>query len=80
MGGVEGAPVAALAASLAGRAAELNAQAGVGDPRFLHLLAADGSLLVAPANADLVLVAVVGRDAPLGLARLEMLRVAERLA
>ena len=80
MGGVKGPALAAMAASLAGRTAELSSRAGFGLPRFLHLQATDGSLLVAPASAELVLVAIAGRDVPLGLLRLEMLRMAERLA
>jgi predicted regulator of Ras-like GTPase activity (Roadblock/LC7/MglB family) len=36
-------------------------------------------VLAAPAPADLVLVAVVGPDANVGLARLEMLEAAGRL-
>jgi predicted regulator of Ras-like GTPase activity (Roadblock/LC7/MglB family) len=80
MGGVKGSALAAMAASLTGRAIELSSRAGFGVPRFLHLQATDGSLLVATASGDLVLVAVAGRDVPLGLLRLEMLRMAERLA
>jgi predicted regulator of Ras-like GTPase activity (Roadblock/LC7/MglB family) len=79
MGGLQGPALAAMAATLAGRATDLSVRAGFGAPRFLHLQATDGSLLVAPATADLVLVAVAGRDVPLGLLRLEMLRMAERL-
>jgi predicted regulator of Ras-like GTPase activity (Roadblock/LC7/MglB family) len=79
MGGLKGTALAAMAANLASRAADLAGGAGVGTPRFLHLQAAEGSLLVAPAAADLVLVAVASRDVPLGLLRLEMLRMAERL-
>jgi predicted regulator of Ras-like GTPase activity (Roadblock/LC7/MglB family) len=80
MAGVKGAAIAALAANLAGRTAELAQRCGLGVPRFLHLHAEEGALLVAPATTDLVLVAVAGRDVPLGLLRLEMLRMAERLA
>ena len=79
MGGLKGTALAALAANLAGRAMQLSSRAGFGVPRFLHLQATDGSLLIAPATRDLVLVAVAGRDVPLGLLRLEMLRMAERL-
>lgn len=79
MGGLKGPALAAMAASLVSRATELSVRAGFGTPRFLHLQAAEGSLLVAPAMADLVLVAVTGKDVPLGLLRLEMLRMAERL-
>lgn len=79
MAGLKGSALAALAANLASRTTELADRSGVGAPRFLHLQATDGALLVAPATGELVLVAVVGRDVPLGLLRLEMLRMAERL-
>jgi predicted regulator of Ras-like GTPase activity (Roadblock/LC7/MglB family) len=36
-------------------------------------------LLLVPATTELLLVAVTGRDVPLGLTRLEMLKAAERL-
>lgn len=78
IGGLKGGPLAAVAATLAGRATELAVRSGFGAPRFLHLQANDGALLVATAE-DLLLVAVAGRDVPLGLLRLEMLRTAERL-
>ena len=80
MAGVKGQALAALAANLAGHTSELAARAGMGAPRFLHLQASEGALLVAPATPELVLVAVAGRDVPLGLLRLEMLRMAERLS
>jgi predicted regulator of Ras-like GTPase activity (Roadblock/LC7/MglB family) len=80
MGGLKGPALAAMAASLTGRATELSSRAGFGLPRFLHLQATEGSLLVATGSADLVLVALAGRDVPLGLLRLEMLRMAEQLA
>ncbi len=79
MGGVRGAALAAMAANLATRVQDLAGRGALGSPRFLHLQAQDGALLVAPATADLLLVAVAGRDVPLGLIRLEMLRLAERL-
>lgn len=79
MAGIKGAPLAALSATLAGRVNELTGSAGYSRPRFLHLHGSEGALLVAPAPGDLLLVAVAGRDVPLGLLRLEMLRMAERL-
>ncbi len=79
MGGLRGSAVAAMAANITGRCVDLAERSGFGMCRFLHLQAADGSLLVAPAPADLLLVAIAGRDVPLGLLRLEMLRMAERL-
>lgn len=80
MGGLKGTALAAMAANLATWATELAGGAAAGSPRFVHLEAAEGSLLVAPAASRLVLVAVAGREVPLGLLRLEMLRMAERLA
>lgn len=80
MGGVKGPAVAAMAATLAARVAALTGCARLGNARLLHLQAHDGALLVAPAPADLLLVVVAGRDVPLGMIRLEMLRLAERLA
>ncbi len=79
MSGMKGPPLAALSATLAGRVAELTTSSGHGSPRFMHLQGSEGALLVAPANGDLLLVAVTGRDVSLGLLRLEMLRMAERL-
>jgi len=79
MEGMKGAPLAALSATLTGRVTELTGTAGHGAPRFLHLQGSEGALLVATATNDLLLVAVAGRDVPLGLLRLEMLRLAERL-
>jgi predicted regulator of Ras-like GTPase activity (Roadblock/LC7/MglB family) len=73
-------PLAAMAASLAARTGELSERSGFGAPRFLQLQCAGGVLLAAPAGPDLVLAAVAGREAAIGLARLEMRRVAERLA
>jgi predicted regulator of Ras-like GTPase activity (Roadblock/LC7/MglB family) len=79
MGGLKGTALAAMSANLATRSADLAGSAAVGAPRFVHLQASDGSLLIAPAASTLVLVAVTSRDVPLGLLRLEMLRMAERL-
>jgi predicted regulator of Ras-like GTPase activity (Roadblock/LC7/MglB family) len=78
MDGVDGRAAAALAGSLVGRLARTAESAGVAPPVFLHLRGDDGSVLAAP-GAELVLVAVVGPDANLGLARLEMLDAAARL-
>jgi predicted regulator of Ras-like GTPase activity (Roadblock/LC7/MglB family) len=79
MAGVKGTALAAMAANLAASVGDLSAKAEFGTPRFLHLQAAEGSLLVAPAGQEVILVAVAARDVPLGLLRLEMLRMAERL-
>ena len=72
--------LAALAATLLARVRELTSKTGHAEPRFLHLQAAGGLLLLAPAANDLIVVGVAGREALLGPVRLEMLRVAEQLA
>ncbi|HEY9442950.1 MAG TPA: hypothetical protein VIQ25_06920, partial [Gemmatimonadales bacterium] len=68
-----------LAGALVGRLLRTTGAAGLESPLFVHLRAEEGSLLAAPAPGDLVLVAVVGPDANIGLARLEMLDAAGRL-
>jgi predicted regulator of Ras-like GTPase activity (Roadblock/LC7/MglB family) len=80
MGGVKSQALAALSAALVTRAADLSRDSGFGPVRFLHLHCSDGAVLVAPTTTEMAVVAVAGRDAPLGLARLELLRLAERLA
>lgn len=77
MEGVRGNAVAALAASLAKRFRRAAEAAGVGLPQFLHLQAAQGSLLVVPAPNGVLVVAVADADINVGLARLEMMRAAE---
>jgi predicted regulator of Ras-like GTPase activity (Roadblock/LC7/MglB family) len=47
--------------------------AGLRAPTFVHLRGNQGSVLAASGENDLVLVALAGLDANLGLARLEML-------
>jgi predicted regulator of Ras-like GTPase activity (Roadblock/LC7/MglB family) len=79
MHGVEGRAAAALAGSLVGRLVRTAEGAGRGAPAFLQLRAEGGSILAAPGPNDLELIAVVGPDANVGLARLEMLDAASRL-
>lgn len=79
MDGVDGRAAAALAGALVGRLLRTTAAAGLESPLFVHLRAEEGSLLAAPATGDLVLVTMVGPDANIGLARLEMLDAAGRL-
>jgi predicted regulator of Ras-like GTPase activity (Roadblock/LC7/MglB family) len=79
MDGVDGRAAAALAGSLVGRLVRTASAAGRQTPQFVQLRAERGSILAAPGAADLVLVAVVGPDANVGLARLEMLDAASRL-
>jgi predicted regulator of Ras-like GTPase activity (Roadblock/LC7/MglB family) len=73
MDGIDGRAIAALAASLLQRLGRATAGAGMRIPTFVHLRGNAGSVLAAPGRNDLVLVAVAGQDANLGLARLEML-------
>jgi predicted regulator of Ras-like GTPase activity (Roadblock/LC7/MglB family) len=79
MDGVDGQAAAALTGSLVGRLVRTAAAAGRRTPEFVQLRAERGQILAAPAGADLVLVAVAGPDANVGLARLEMLDAASRL-
>jgi predicted regulator of Ras-like GTPase activity (Roadblock/LC7/MglB family) len=79
MTGVDGRAVAALAASLMNRLRRATQSAGRREPVFLQLQAQSGSVLATPCGSELVLVAVAGPDANVGLARLEMLEAAGRL-
>jgi predicted regulator of Ras-like GTPase activity (Roadblock/LC7/MglB family) len=78
MDGIDGRAAAALTGSLVARLARTALGAGARRPVFLQLRGEQGSILAAPGE-ELVLVAVVGPDANLGLARLEMLDAAGRL-
>jgi predicted regulator of Ras-like GTPase activity (Roadblock/LC7/MglB family) len=80
MTGVDGRAVAALAASLMNRLRRATECAGRREPVFLQLQAQRGTVLATPCGAELVLVAVAGPDANVGLARLEMLNTAGSLA
>lgn len=80
MDGIDGRAVAALAGSLVGRLARTTERAGMRPPTFVQLRGDGGSLLAAPGADDLVLVAVIGPEANVGLARLEMLDAVGRLA
>ena len=79
MDGVDGRAAAALAGSLVGRLVRTADCAGRRPPVFVQLRAERGSILAAPCAEDLVLIAVVGAEANVGLARLEMLDAAGRL-
>jgi predicted regulator of Ras-like GTPase activity (Roadblock/LC7/MglB family) len=77
MEGVRGNAIAALAASLTLRLGNAAKAAGVGTPHFLQLHAADGTLLVVPGPTGVLIVVIGDNELNVGLARLEMLRVAE---
>jgi predicted regulator of Ras-like GTPase activity (Roadblock/LC7/MglB family) len=80
MEGVKGRALAALAGSLAKRLEGITRAAAGQSPRFIHLDAEEGTLLVAAGAGDLLVVTLAGPGVPIGLARLETLRAAERLA
>jgi predicted regulator of Ras-like GTPase activity (Roadblock/LC7/MglB family) len=80
MDGVDGQAAAALTGSLVGRLVRTAEGAAMRAPTFIHLRGEGGSVLAARGPEDLVLVAVVGSDANLGLARLEMLDAAGKLS
>lgn len=79
MEGVDGAAVAALAASLVGRLTRTTAEAGMTPPAVVHLTAALGSVLAVPAREEIIVVAVTHTQTNIGLARLEMLEIAREL-
>jgi predicted regulator of Ras-like GTPase activity (Roadblock/LC7/MglB family) len=79
MEGIDGRAIAALAASLVQRLDRATNRAGMRAPTFVHLKGNSGSVLAAPGRSDLVLVAVAGTDANLGLARMQMLDSVGRL-
>jgi predicted regulator of Ras-like GTPase activity (Roadblock/LC7/MglB family) len=76
---VDGRALAALAASLVTRLTRAVLGAGRSRPGFVQLAAERGSVLAAPAGDDLIIVAVAGPDANIGLARLELLATARSL-
>lgn len=80
MDGIDGQAAAALTGSLVGRLVRTAEGAAMRAPTFIQLRGEGGSVLAALGPQDLVLVAVVGPDANLGLARLEMLDAAGKLA
>jgi predicted regulator of Ras-like GTPase activity (Roadblock/LC7/MglB family) len=77
--GIQGAAVAAMAASLVKRAGRASQSAKFGGLKTLQLEAADGNVLVA-SHGDIVAVAVTRADAQLGLVRVEMKNAVEALA
>jgi predicted regulator of Ras-like GTPase activity (Roadblock/LC7/MglB family) len=76
--GVHGDAVAALAASLYGRACRATG-AGEGKSRFVELEATGGGIMIAGKN-DLALMAVLDRRANAGRVRVAVQRAAEALA
>src|ERR687895_733928 len=79
MDGIDGRTIAALAGSLVQRLDRAANRAGMRAPTFVHLRGTSGSVLAAPGRSDLVLVAVAGVEANLGLARVQMLDAVGRV-
>ena len=79
-GDVDGAAVAALAASLAMRLGRVTGAIGSAPPRLVLLDAELGGLMAAPAGEGLLLVAVTDAAANVGLLRLALRDAAERMA
>jgi predicted regulator of Ras-like GTPase activity (Roadblock/LC7/MglB family) len=77
MEGVPGKAVAALAASLVRKVSGTAGAVGAGKVRFVQMEAAGGTLLVALAPPDLLVVALADSRVNIGLARLEMMRAAQ---
>ena len=76
MEGVDGAAVAALAASLAGRMRGVTAVLGQPEPVLLMLGGTEGILLLAPGLSGLLLVAVAGAEVNVAELRLSVLAAA----
>ena len=77
--GVDGAAVAALAASLTLRIRRAAMSAGLAAPAVVQMRAERGALLTVQAGDGLLVVAVADREANLGLARIELREAASRL-
>lgn len=79
MQGVDGAAVAALAASLALRMGRTVAALGHPEPAVIHLEAESGAILAAPGADGLLLAAVADPDVNVGMLRLALRDAAGRL-
>jgi len=80
MEGVDGPAVAALAASLVRRMRGVTAALGHPEPVMMHLAGTSGSLLAAPGQSGLLIVAVAAPDVNAGELRLGLLDAAGRTA
>ncbi len=78
--GLDGAAIAALAASLTLRLRRTATSAGLAVPQVVQLRAERGTIISMAAGEDVLLVAVAERDANLGLARLELRQAAAQFA
>lgn len=80
MEGVNGAAVAALAASLAGRMRGVTMALGQPEPVMMYLAGAGGTLLATPGANGLLIVAVAAPDVNTGELRLGLLDAAGKAA
>ena len=80
MDSMDGRALAALAASLVDRLRSLTGALGHPEGLLVHLTAAEGALMAAPAGDGLLLVAVAAGDVNTGQLRLGMLAAAEQVA
>lgn len=80
MEGIDGSAVAALAASLAGRMRGITTALGHPEPVLMHLAGSSGSLLAAPGQSGLLIVAVAAPDVNAGELRLKLLDAAGQAA
>jgi len=77
---VDGGAVAALTASLLRRMRGVAEVLGQASPQLVHLVGGEGSLLAAPAGAELLVVAIARPEANVGAIRLALKRAAERVS
>lgn len=77
MEGVNGKALAAFAASLARKVSGAAAATGAGRVRFVQVPCEKGTLLMALAPRDLLVVALAEPGINIGLARLELMRAAD---
>jgi predicted regulator of Ras-like GTPase activity (Roadblock/LC7/MglB family) len=80
MDSLDGAAVAALAASLTQRICSMTAALGHPEGVLVHLTGSEGTLLVAPAPGGLLVVAIAAADVNAGELRLGLLAAAEQSA
>lgn len=80
MEGINGAAVAALAASLVGRMRGLTTALGQPEPVLIYLAGSGGALLAAPGANGLLVVAVAAPDVNAGELRLGLLDAAGKTA
>lgn len=79
MEGVRGNALAALTSSLVKHVMHAARASGIGEPRFLHLQAAQGVVLSVAAG-EILVAAIADPSVNIGLVRLELIRAAEAVS